>query len=282
MSGTLTPCTGAKRMIEVLAYPFMQRAVLAGVLVGALSSYLGVFVVQRRLSFLGSGLAHAAFGGVALALFLQTEPMWIAVPFTIVVAVAINWIRTQTLLSGDTAVGILFAVAMALGIVFLSLRKDFTADIFTYLFGSILSVSAVDLWLSGGLLLLCVGLFRMWPRWAYATFDAELATADRLNVRVDDYILSVVLAVVIVVAVKVVGVLLVAAFLVLPAASARLLTGRFLHTTVLSVCIGVLTAVAGLMAAFYADVPSGAAIILTQAAVFIVAIAAAKWTGLPD
>ena len=255
-------------MGDVFSLAFMQRALIAGILVGALSSYLGVFVVQRRLSFLGSGLAHAAFGGVALGLLLQTEPLWIAVPFTVAVAVAINWVRTRTILSGDTAVGVFFAVAMAAGIIFITWKDDYTVDVFSYLFGSILAVTPDDLWLSGGLTVVCIALYRLWPRWAYATFDAELANSDRLDVRRDDYILSVLLAVAVVVSVKVVGVLLVAAFLVLPAASSRLLTTRFLHTTLLSVAIGVVTALAGLIASFYVDVPSGAAIILTQAGVF--------------
>ncbi|NNE47878.1 MAG: metal ABC transporter permease [Rhodothermales bacterium] len=263
-------------MSEMLSLPFMQRALIAGVLVAALSSYLGVFVVQRRLSFLGSGLAHAAFGGVALGLLLQTDPLWVAIPFTIAVAIAINWVRDRTILSGDTAVGIFFAVAMALGIIFITLRDDYTVDAFSYLFGSILMVSRTDLWLSGGLVVTCVISYPLWARWAYATFDSELATSDRLNVARDDYVLSVLLAVTVVVTVKVVGVLLVAAFLVLPAASARLLTRRFVNTTLVAVAIGILTAVAGLVTSFYADVPSGATIILTQAAVFVVGMGVAR------
>lgn len=280
MWATPTQSTEASNMPEMLTLPFMQRALAAGILVGALSSYLGVFVVQRRLSFLGSGLAHAAFGGVALGLLLQTDPLWIAVPFTIVVAIAINWVRTRTILSGDTAVGVFFAVAMALGIVFISLRDDYSADVFSYLFGSILSVSPADLALSAALVALCAAMYRYWARWSYATFDAELAASDRLDVRGDDYVLSVLLAVVVVVTVKIVGVLLVAAFLVLPAASARLMTGRFLHTTILAIVIGVLTAVSGLVVSFYADVPSGAAIILTQAVVFSAGIAVTRHEGL--
>ncbi len=266
-------------MVEALSLAFMQRALLAGILVGALSSYLGVFVVQRKLSFLGSGLAHAAFGGVALGLLLQTEPLWVAIPFTMLVAAAINWVRTRTILSGDTAIGVFFAVAMALGIIFITMEDDYTVDVFSYMFGSILAVSSADLWLSAALAIVCIALYPLWPRWAYATFDAELATSDRLDVRGDDYILSILLAVVVVVSVKVVGVLLVAAFLVLPAASSRLLTRRFLHTTLLSVVIGTITAMVGLIASFYADVPSGAAIILTQAAVFGVGLLLSKRIG---
>lgn len=263
-------------MIDLFSMPFMQRAFVAGCLVGFLSSYFGVFVVQRRLSFLGTGLAHAAFGGVALGLLLRTEPLWIAVPFTVLVALGINWIRTSTRLAGDTAVGILFSVAVALGIVFLSLRQDYTADAFAYLFGSILAVTNADIWVTAGVAVVAAILLPMWSRWAYATFDSELSRADGLTVVRHDYILSVLLAVTVVVAVKVVGILLVAAFLVIPAAAARLLSRTFFAMTLLSIGIGVLSAIAGLLFSYVLDIPSGATIILVQAVIFGVAAIAGK------
>lgn len=264
---------GGAFVIDLLGMPFMQRAFAAGCLVGFLASYFGAFVVQRRLSFLGTGLAHAAFGGVALALLLRTEPLWIAVPFTVVVAVGINWIRTATGLAGDTAVGIFFAVAVALGVVFLSLRQDYSADAYAYLFGSILAVNTIDIWVTIGVAVVVIGLLPMWSRWSYATFDPELARADGLAVGRHDYVLSVLLAVTVVVAVKVVGILLVAAFLVIPAAAARLLSRTFFGMTILAILLGVASAVAGLFASYYLDIPSGATIILVQAAAFGVAMA---------
>ncbi len=269
MSVTPIRCTGENDVEEMFAFGFMRRALVAGVLVAGLSSYFGVFVVQRRLSFLGSGLAHAAFGGVALGLLLHLEPLWIAVPFTALVALAINWVKDQTQLSGDTAIGIFFAVAMALGVIFLSLREDYATDAFAYLFGSILYVSVADIWMAAGLVAATAGLYRWWPRWAYATFDTELARADRLSVQRDDYLLSVLLAVAIVVSAKIVGILLVAAFLVLPAASARLVTTRFAMTTAIAVIVGVATAAVGLVVSFYVDLPTGATIIMVQAAAFV-------------
>lgn len=259
-------------MIDLLSMPFMQRAFVAGCLVGFLASYFGAFVVQRRLSFLGTGLAHAAFGGVALGLLLQTEPLWIAAPFTALVAVGINWIRTSTGLTGDTAIGIFFSVAVALGVVFLSLRQDYTADAFAYLFGSILAVTVADIWVTVLVTVLAAALIPMWGRWAYATFDSELAVADGLRVVRHDYLLSVLLAVTVVVAVKVVGILLVAAFLVIPAAAARLLSRTFFAMSIVSVLIGVLSAVAGLLLSYGLDIPSGATIILVQAVLFCLAV----------
>ena len=255
-------------MLEALSMPFMQRALVAGVLVGFLASYYGVFVVQRQLSFLGAGLAHAVFGGVALGLLLQINPLWVATPFTIAVAVAINWITERGTVSGDTAIGIFFAVAVALGIVFLAMRREYTADAFAYLFGSILAVQPADLWVMGGVALITVLAAPLWGRWAYATFDRDLARADQVPVRRDDYILAILLAVTIVASVKLVGIILAAAFLVIPAATARLMSSTFQAMTGWAVAIGVVSAVLGLAASYQLDIPSGATIILGQAVFF--------------
>ena len=260
-------------MSDWIYYDFMWRALLGGVVVGALASYYGVFVVQRRLSFLGSGLAHAAFGGVALGLLLQTEPLLIAIPFTVVVAILINWIQINTRLAGDTAIGVLFAVSVSLGVIFLSLRKGGSADAMTYLFGSVLSVSITDLWILAGLAAAGVGTAnRFWGYWAYATFDTEIAKADGIRVNRDDYLLSILLAVTIVVSIKVVGILLIAAFLVIPAASARMLSHSFRAMTLLSVLIGSFSVVVGLYVSYVLDLPTGAVIILVQSVVFALAL----------
>jgi zinc transport system permease protein len=259
-------------MVEILTLPFMQRALIAGVLVGFLASYYGVFVVQRGLSFLGSGLAHAAFGGVALGLLLNSEPLRIAVPFTIIVAIGIFWVRDRTELGSDTAVGIFFAVSMALGIVFLFLKREYTSEAFTYLFGSILAVTSIDIKIAGLVVLVTLLTLPLWRRWAYASFDKELAETDHLAVKRDDYILSVLIAVTVVVAIKVVGIVLIAAFLVIPAATSRLLSHTFRRMTIYSIVIGIFSALIGLWLSYYLDVPSGAAIILLQAVLFFLSM----------
>lgn len=259
-------------MMEILSLPFMQRALIGGAMVALLSSYYGVFVVQRGLSFLGSGLAHAAFGGVALGLLLQTEPLWIAIPFTVVVAIAIAWVKYKTELSNDTAVGIFFSVSMALGIVFLFLRREYTADAFTYLFGSILAVTKTDLWITVIMAAVTLCTFPLWKRWAYASFDRELAQTDRLPVVKDDFILSVLIAITVVIAIKIVGIVLIAAFLVIPPATARILSRTFRMMTVIAMMFGLVSALLGLFVSYYLDVPSGATIILLQALFFFFAM----------
>lgn len=260
-------------MFEMFSYPFMQRAMAAGLMTGLLGSYYGVFIVQRRMSFLGSGLAHAAFGGVALGLLLNTEPLWIAIPFTILVSVLINLLREKTRLQADTTIGILFSVSVALGIVFLSLKDNYTVDAFTYLFGSILAVTTEDI-LTTAILVLISGVLSViyWKRWAYASFDEELALSDGLSVRTDNYLLNILTAVAIVVSIKLVGIILIASFLVIPAASARLITATFFRMTLFSLLFGIISAVAGLWISYLANLPSGASIILFQSLIFFLCI----------
>ncbi|MCZ6704326.1 MAG: metal ABC transporter permease [Bacteroidetes bacterium] len=269
-------------MTDWIQNAFMIRALVAGVLVGALASYYGAFIVQRRLSFLGSGLAHAAFGGIALALLLKQDPLLIAIPFTIIVAIAINWVRSETILAADTAIGIFFAVAVALGVIFLSIREGTTYDAFSYLFGSILAISMTDLWII--ILIFAIGLLtlpRLWGNWAFATFDEESARVDNHSVGRDDYALYVLLAVTIVAAIKMVGILLIAAFLVIPAAAARLLSPTFFWMTVVSVCLGILSAFTGLIGSYELDLPSGATIVLCQAIFFGLALLVSRWRAGP-
>ena len=255
-------------MFDALGYGFMQRALAAGLMVALVSGYYGSFIVQRGMSFLGSGLAHAAFGGVALALLLNQEPLWVAIPFTVLTALAITWLRDHTDLSADTVIGMFFALAMALGVIFLSRLESQTVDAYAYLFGSILSVAAVDLWATAGLVVVTALALPLWGRWAYATADEEAARADRLPVRLDNYLLSVLIAIVVVVAAKIVGIVLVSAFLVIPAAAARLVSARFLTMTLAAVTIAVVTAAVGLLASYHTDTPSGATIVVANCVAF--------------
>lgn len=257
---------------DFLTLPFLQRALMAGIVIGVMCGYYGVFIVQRGLSFLGDGLAHAAFGGVSLGLLLGWTPLWVALPFTVLVSLGITYLREKTELQGDTAIGIFFAVSVALGVLFLGLKKDYTADAFSYLFGSILSVGVSDLVVIGVLLLITLLLVpRTWRQLAYSTFDPELAASDGVNVRGLNYFLSVVIAVTVVVSVKVIGIVMVASFLVIPAAAARLRSRTLYQMTLWSAGLAALASIIGLLASYLINVPSGSTIILTQALFFVLA-----------
>lgn len=259
-------------MLDILSYTFFQRALIAGVLLAISSSYFGVFVVQRKISFIGSGLAHSAFGGAALGLLLHQEPLLIAVPFTLIVALLIEYFSRRTKLSGDSIIGVLFSISVALGIVFLSQLETFSADAMSYLFGSILTIGTSDVYFAVGLLILTIlTFFRLWGRWAYATFDESLACSEKLPVQRDNYILNSMIAMTIVISIKIVGILLVTAFLVIPAATSRQISSSFFQTTVISIIISVVSVVAGLFISVAMDIPAGATIILLQAVFFVIA-----------
>lgn len=255
---------------EAFQYSFMQRALVAGIIVGILTSFFGVFVVQRRMSFLGSGLAHATLGGVALGLLLDIEPLITAIPFTLLVALAINYVKEKSHLEGDTAVGILFAVSTALGIIFLALRQEYSADAMAYLFGSILAVQAVDIWLGLLLLMVVILLLPLWARWAYSSFDRELSISDRVPSNRDDLVLSFLMALTIVLSVKILGIILLAAFLVIPAATARLLSRTFFSMTIVSIAFGITSCILGLITSYAMDLPTGATIVLVQSCFFVI------------
>ena len=270
-------------LATMLDFGFMQRALAAGAAIALMAGLLGVFVVQRGPAFLGDGLAHASFGGIALGALLAygfgnagllAQPLWVALPFTLVAAIAIAWVRDRTELASDTAIGVAFAVSVALGVLFLSRIPPDRAvvDVWHLMFGSILAVGPDEL----RIILITAGLVSatlllLWSRLAYATFDPELATTDGIRVRLLDYGLFGLAAVAVVVSAQVVGVVLMAAYLVIPAAAARLLTRSLARTTVVSVAIGTVTTVAGLVASYAIDVPSGSAIILLQAGLFLIA-----------
>jgi zinc transport system permease protein len=248
-----------------------------------MAGILGTFIVQRGLAFLGDGLAHASFGGIALgALIAATtgntgllqQPLVIAVPFTILVALGIAFVRDRTRLASDTVIGVFFAVTVALAVLFVSIipPERSTVDVWSLLFGSILAVTRVDLAVILAVFVVAVlALVRLWPRLAYSTFDSQLAQTDGVNVRRLEYLLFMLAALITVVSAQVVGVVLMAAYLVIPAAAARLLSSSLIGMTLRSVSAGLVTTVSGLLLSFYLDVPSGSMIILSQAALFIAA-----------
>lgn len=264
-----------------LSLPFMQNALIAGAILGALCALIGTFVVQRGLSFIGDGLAHAAFGGIAIGLYLGVtvdHAMWVALPFTIIVSALITFVLRRGKLRGDVATGVFFAVSFALGVIFLAKRTtQQSVNAESILFGSILAISdenlKVILAVAGVTTLL---LLLTWSRLAYATFDRELATLSGVPVAALDYMLLALTAVVIVVGVKAVGVVLVSSFVVIPAATAQMLGRRLSTVAAIAVTLGVLGSMLGLILSYHLDFQTGATIILTLAAAFFVALAARR------
>src|SRR5690625_535194 len=267
----------------LFSFAFMQRAVVAGLMIAVMAGLAGTFLVQRGLAFLGDGLAHASFGGIATGAFvaaftgqsgLLQQPLTLALPFTMLVAAGIAFVRDRTRLGSDTVIGVFFAVAMAFAVLVISfIPPDRSAvDLYSLLFGSILAVSRADLAVIAAVFVLATAvLCLLWPRLAYATFDSELAQTDGVPVRLLEYVLFVLSAAIVVVSAQVVGVVLMAAYLVIPAAAGRLLARSLASMTGWAVLFGVLSTVAGLVLSFLIDVPSASVIILSQALIFVAA-----------
>ncbi len=273
-------------MIDILAYDFMQKALLAGILVGILCSYVAFFVVLKRLAFAGVGISHSAFGGVAIGLFFGLNPVLTGGIFATLIAWTIGFVSRHGDIQEDTSIGIFFTTAMALGITVVGLIKGCYVDLFSFLFGNILAVTARDLWVlagAGGMIILFLSIF--FKELFFMCFDEELATANGIPVNFLYYLLLACIAVTVVITVKVVGIILASALLVIPAATAYELTGNFRRMLVISISVGIFSTVGGLSLSYYFDLASGPSIVLLAGLLFLAALAFSPrrrgWRRLP-
>lgn len=262
-------------LLEPLSYPFMLRALLAAGLVGVICSVVGTFIVLRGMAFFGDALSHTILPGVAVGYLVSgraSEPLfWWAMGTAILSALSIGAISRGGKIKEDTAIGIIFAGMFALGIALISTVKDYALDLSHFLFGDILGVASRDLLLTGifGALVLLI-LIAFYKEFVVISFDPVLATTLRLPRRLLEYLLLILIAMTIVVSLQTVGVALMVAMLVTPAATASLLTRRLPVMMALAALIGSLSGVVGLYLSFYMKVASGAAIVLVATAVFMI------------
>lgn len=267
--------------MDLLHYAFMQRALLAAVLIGLAAPSVGVYLVQRRLSLIGDGLGHVALAGVAVGVLTSTSPVWTALIAAVAGAVSIELVRTRGRTSGDVALAVLFYGGIAAGVVLISKAPGGTpTNLNAYLFGAITTTSRSDLVvfvvLSAIVLLVTHGL----GRFLFAVSnDEEYAAASGLPVLPLNLLLAVMTAVTVVVSMRVVGLLLISALMIVPIATAQLVAGSFRATVALGTLIGVVVAVAGVTTSFYQDTPSGGTIVLFAVGLFVVVAAG---TGLRD
>lgn len=255
--------------LTFLNFEFIQRAYIAGAFVSALCAALGLFLVLRKFSLIGDGLSHVSFGAIALGLFLGVTPFLVAVPIAILASFLILRIERTTRLYGDAAIGIVSAAGVSLGVLLASLSGGFNVDLMSYLFGNILAVSWTEVVLSVILSAFVLGLIAFFYHDLFSsTFDGDHARVsgirtDRLNA-----LLAALTAVSVVLAIRVVGVMLVSALLILPAVSALQVARSFRTALFLSVALSVLSVLLGITLSFFADLPAGATVVLTNLVVF--------------
>ena len=265
------------QLMEMISYGFMQRALLCGVLVAVLCAVLGVFLVLRRLSLIGDGLSHVTFGSVAMALALQTRPLYVtvvALPLVLLSSLGILRLSDRARIYGDAAIGIVSAAGIAGGVVLAAVSGGFNVDLFSYLFGNILAISPGELLLAVLLFLVVVGSVLAGYRQLFAiTFDEELARSSGIKVERYNEMLVLLTALTVVLAMKVVGILLVSALLIIPAVTALQLARSFQGTIVVAALVAVVSVVGGIVVAFLANLPAGALIVLLNIALFLAAYA---------
>jgi ABC-type Mn2+/Zn2+ transport system permease subunit len=256
-------------LLEPLQYDFILRALIASVIVGFVCSILGVYIVLRGMAFLGDAMAHTILPGVVIA-FLLGWPLAVgALILGLLTAVGIGFLTERTGLKEDTAIGVIFAGFFALGVAMLSARGDYTLDLAHFLFGNLLGVSRTDLLVSAGLGALVLALiFLFYKEFLVISFDPVLAETLRLPTTFLRYLLLVLIALTIVVALQVVGVALMLAMLVTPAAAASFVTRRLPSMMAVSAAIGVFSAVAGVYASYYLNIASGPAVVLVATGLF--------------
>lgn len=266
---------------DPLAYGFMQRGLLAALMVGVVCAVMGTFVVLKGLAFIGDAVSHAAFPGLVIA-FMVGVPLYIGGSVAAVgTALAIGWVARHSGLRFDTAVGVMFAGTFAFGVMLLSTIEGYTGDLLGYLLGNVLGISSADLVQIAVLgigVLAVVGLLR--KELLYATFDPLGAAASGLRVGALEYLLLALLGVTIVVGIGAVGIILVVAMLVTPAATAQLLVTRFDRLMLVAIGLAIVSVIGGLYTSFYWNLAAGATIVLFETLLFALALLLGPRTGL--
>ncbi len=256
-------------MEAFFAYGFLQRALLAGIFVAVACSILGLFLLLRRDAMIGHGLAHVTFGGVALGLFLNMMPLATALGVTVLASWAVIKLKEKAGLHGDSAIAIFSSVGLAVGILLATLAHNLNVDLLSYLFGDILAIEPLEVWLSIGLAAAVVASILVnYHKLMFLTFDREAARAAGISPQRLDFQLTVLTAITVVLGMKVVGILLVTALLVMPAAAGLQLASNFKQALWISAVVAFLSVTAGLAAAFAFDLPASAAIVLLAFAFF--------------
>lgn len=259
-------------ILNFLQYSFIQKAFFAGSFVAIVCSVLGLFLVLRKMSLIGDGLSHVSFGAIALGLFFGIFPFYIAVPIVMIASILILKISEKTKIYGDSAIGIVSAVGIAGGVILASVSNGFNVDLFSYLFGSILAISNTEVILSIilSLVVLIVIYFFYWDLFS-ATFDEEYAKTTGIKTNSINILLTLLTAITVVLSVKMVGIMLVSALLILPAVTALQFAKSFKMTMIIGIIVSLISVLLGITLSFFLDLPTGATIVIINALFFTLA-----------
>ena len=258
---------------DFLTYPFIQRALIASIMVGILCPFVGNFVVLRRMSFFSDAISHSAFAGIAVGALLGIDLSLSSIAVAILIAILIAFLSEKTTLSHDTVIGVAFSGAIATGMLIIGMLKGYRADLFAFLFGDILAITSTDL-----LLLFIIGvititiLVTFLKPFLQITFNRDLARVEGINVRLFEYLLFFIIAVVITVSLKIIGMILVTSLLIVPAAAAKNLASSMKNLFVLSCTFGLISGITGLIGSVYLNTSSGPTIVLVSIGIFFLTL----------
>ncbi len=256
-------------MLEIFQYAFFNNALLIGILSGLTGGIIGSFIVVKKISFISGSIAHASFGGIGLAYFLGLNPALGAVIFSIISALAIGFINKKSKVQEDASIGAIWAIGMALGLIFIYFTPGYAADLMTYLFGNILLNTTRDIYYILVLnIFIVLSVFFLFKWLVAMIFDEEFALITNIKVFPLYLFLLILIALSVVILIRSVGVILVIALLTLPAATAQLLSNRFKNIIFLATALAIFSNLAGILISYYLNIPSGPVIVFTAAAIY--------------
>jgi ABC-type Mn2+/Zn2+ transport system permease subunit len=258
---------------EFMAYPFIQRALIASVMVGILCPFVGNFVVLRKMSFFSDAISHSAFAGIAVGALLGIDLSLSSIVIAVIISFIIAYLSEKTSLSHDTIIGVAFSGAIASGMLIMGMMKGYRADLYSYLFGDILAISRADLFiiLSVGVLTV-VTMLAFLKSFLQITFNRELAQVEGINVRFFEYLLFFIIAIVVTVSLKIIGIILVTSLIIVPAAAAKNVAANMRQLFSYSSFFGVISGILGLAGSVYLDTASGPTIVLVSIGIFILTL----------
>jgi len=263
--------------MEIFQYEFMRNAIIAAVLVNITCGIVGTYVVIKKLVFISGGISHAAFGGIGLGYFLGVNPIVAAVPFSLLSAITIGLISKRSKLSEDAAIGIIWAAGMAMGIIFINLTPGYAPDLFSYLFGNILTIPLTDLYIMlilDSIIILIIILF--FKEFYAVSFDEEFSTVIGIPNKIIYLVLLCMVALSVVILIRIVGIILVIALLTIPSSICRQFTYNIKKLIISSIVTGIIITVAGLWLSYLLNLASGATIIILLAVVFFISFLAKR------
>lgn len=259
-------------ILELLSYTFLQRAFIVGSLIAISSSFLGIFLVLRKYSMIGDGLAHVSFATVALSLLLNQSPLVVSIPIVIFASLLILKLSEENRIGGDAAIALVSSTSVALGVFISSLAKGFNVDLFSYLFGSILIISQIDVILSVILSVVVVVTVLWFYNDLFAvTYDIDFAKVRGINTNRVNQLIAVLTSITIVLGIRVVGTMLISSFIIFPTVIALKLGTGFKNTIIFAVFISLSSVIVGILISIIFDFPTGATIVLLNALLFTAA-----------